>query len=32
MSRAPKPIDPAVSPRHRFGYTLRALRGERGSA
>ncbi len=30
MSRAPKPIDPAVSPRHRFGFTLRQLRGQAG--
>jgi transcriptional regulator with XRE-family HTH domain len=30
MSRAPNPIDPTVSPRHRFGFMLRALRGQRG--
>jgi len=30
MSRAPKPIDPAASPRHRFGFTLRQLRGRAG--
>ncbi len=30
MSRAPKPIDPTVSPRHRFGFTLRELRGQAG--
>lgn len=30
MSRAPKVIDPAVSPRHRFGHALRTLRGRRG--
>ncbi len=30
MSRAPKPIDPAASPRHRFGFTLRQLRGQAG--
>ncbi len=27
MSRAPKPIDPTVSPRHRFGFTLRDQAG-----
>ncbi len=30
MSRAPKPIDPTVSARHRFGFTLRELRGRAG--
>ena len=30
MSRAPKPIDPTASPRHRFGFTLRELRGRAG--
>ncbi len=30
MSRAPKPIDPTASPRHRFDFTLRQLRGRAG--
>ena len=30
MSRAPKPIDPTASARHRFGFTLRQLRGRAG--
>src|SRR6266536_469164 len=30
MSRAPKPIDPTASPRHRFGFTLRQLRTQAG--
>jgi hypothetical protein len=30
MSRALKPIDPTVSPRHSFGFTLRQLRGRAG--
>jgi len=30
MSRAPKPIDPAASARHRFGFTLRQLRSRAG--
>jgi transcriptional regulator with XRE-family HTH domain len=30
MSRAPKPIDPTASPRHRFGYALRQARTQEG--